>query len=44
MNSGLVYVSAVVFVTWIGVVAYLFKVDRAIYRLESAEKEQDELE
>ena len=44
MNSGLAYVSAVVFVTWIGVVAYLFKVDLAIRKLERAEKEQDELE
>lgn len=44
MNSGLAYVAAVVFVTWIGIAFYLFKVDRAIHKLENAGKEQDELE
>ena len=43
MNSGLVFVSLVVLVTWIGIVAYLFKVDRAITKMENREKEQDEI-
>ncbi len=43
MNSGLIFVALVVLVTWIGIVAYLFKVDRAIMKLENREKEQDEL-
>ena len=43
MNSGLVSVMAVTLVTWIGLYAYLFAVDRSVRRLEREDKETDEL-
>jgi len=43
MNSGLISVMIVTLVTWIGLFAYLWVVDRSVRRIEREEKEKDDL-
>ncbi len=42
MNT-LAFVMAVTMVTWAGIFAYLFMIDRSLRRLESDHREEDDL-
>ncbi len=43
MNPGLLSVLVVTLVTWLGLFAYLWMVDRSVRRLERDERENDEI-